>query len=115
MTDFHHELFNARFPKFKNSIFDESKWYWKMGKCKTVLQTLFTFFIKHGILFENFLLDSKELSFSRDVFLPAFLQIEEETGLKPLIVALEPTEIEEDIFWMCYPLNIKKSLAKINK
>ena len=117
LTDFHHELFNCRFPQFKNSIFDESKWYLDNGgNAKSYYKPFLSFFIKHGILFENFLLDSKELSFSREVFLPAFLQVEEETGLKPLIVALEPTDIEVDLFWMCHPPEIKEHvLNKIKK
>lgn len=102
LVDFHHEMFRNRFPKFNDALFDGSKWYAENGGCaKLYYKPFLSLFLKHGILFENFLLDSKELTFSRDVFLPAFLEIEEETGLKPLIVALEPTEMEENVFWMC--------------
>ena len=45
----------------------------------------------------------QEKEFIRKVFLPAFISILEETGMKPLIVPLEPTEIEGGKFWICYP------------
>jgi hypothetical protein len=49
------------------------------------------------------MLDVKELTFTKEVFLPAFLRIFNETGKKPMIIALEPTEIESEVFWMCHP------------
>jgi len=60
-------------------------------------------FIKDAILFENFMLDSKEISFTKDIFLSAFIEVYRKTGCKPLIVALEPTDIEGDEFWPCHP------------
>lgn len=118
LVDFHHELFLKRFPKLNPKLFDGSDWYSKNGGCaKDYYKNFFLLFIKHGILFENFMLDTKEMSFSKEVFLPAFIEVKEKTGLKPLIVALEPTEIEEDIFWMCYPpeevvRSVKKKTGK---
>ncbi len=114
LPDFHHELFLTRFPNFGKNLFDGSSWYKDNGgNAKGYYKPFLSLFIKHGILFENFLLDYKELSFTKEVFLPAFLEIAEETGLKPLIVALEPTEIEEDIFWLCHPSPVIDCVEKI--
>lgn len=116
LADFHHELFAQRFPDLSNSIYDGSKWYAQNGGCaKEYYKPFLSLFLKHGILFENFLLDNKELCFSREVFLPALLEVEEEYGVKPLIVALEPTDFEEDIFWTCYPPENKRMIEEKTK
>ena len=52
------------------------------------------------------------LLFTKTVFLPAFIAVYKEFGVKPLIVALEPTEIETDIFWMSHPYPHKRLLTK---
>lgn len=114
LIDFHHELFLNRFPYLKDNIFDGSEWYKKNGgNAKEYYKPFLSFFIKHGILFENFLLDYKELAFTKEVFLPAFLEIQKETGLKPLVVALEPTETEEDVFWLSHPPHFIEDVEKI--
>ena len=60
------------------------------------------------------MLDVKELSFTKEVFLPAFIEVIRITGVKPLIVALSPTDIEGDNFWMCHPheseIHVKEKL-----
>ncbi len=104
LIDFHHEMFLSRFPKLEGSLYDASHWYKMNGGCaKEYYKMFFYLFIKHGILFENFLLDAEEEEFSRHIFLPALIETRERTGVKPLIVALEPTDIEGDVFWMCHP------------
>ena len=64
-------------------------------------------FLQDGVLFENFLMDGKEQKFTEEVILPAILEIEAECGYKPLIVALEPTGIEGDHFWLSHPFQNK--------
>lgn len=104
LVDFHHEFFCNRFPKFKNSIFDASDWYSNNGgNPESFYEKFLTLFIRHGILFENFLLDETELEFTKKIILPAIINISSKLGLKPLIVALEPTDIEGDGFWLCHP------------
>jgi hypothetical protein len=44
--------------------------------------------------------------------LPAFIHVYEETGLKPLIVALEPTDTEDDEYWISYPHEEKSFIAE---
>ncbi|MFH0755116.1 MAG: hypothetical protein V1910_00415 [bacterium] len=113
LIDFHHEFFLNNFPHFKNNVFDFSAWFQENGNfAKEYYKLLLLFFIKHGILFENFMLKNTELCFTKNVVLPAFLEILEETGLRPLIVELEPTKEEENKIWQAYPPEMKEYLDK---
>jgi len=104
MIDFHRELFLKNFPHLQDSIFDASVWLSQEGGAAQYYKKALKLFIKNAILFENFLLDDNgEAKFIKDVFLPAFIHVIEETGYKPLIVALEPTDIEGESFWMYHP------------
>jgi hypothetical protein len=100
LVDFHHHLFNTSFPQLQNNVFDFSAWLRRIAPtAKQYYKSFFTLFLKDGILFENFMPEGKEFTFTRDIILPAILEIEQETGYKPLLVALEPTDIEGDNFW----------------
>jgi hypothetical protein len=113
LVEFHHGLFLSRFPHLKDALFDGSAWYAQNGGSPEKYYSKFlALFVAHGILFENFLLDQKELSFTTDVFLPGFLEVMRMTGVKPLIVALEPTDIEGDEFWISYPHTLKGLVDK---
>lgn len=106
LVDFHHELFNeiyeGKIPV--NSFLDFSEWYSKCGgRPKMYYEHMLKIFLRDAILFENFHLDSKEIAFTKEIFLPALLKVRNEFGYKPLIVALEPTEIEGKEFWTHYP------------
>lgn len=117
LVDFHRELFFLRYSQFtKKHFFDISKWFTENGSsAKLFYDNFLTLFIRHGILFENFMLDKKELNFTRDYFLPAFFRVWDNTGKKPLIIALAPTEIEGDLFWFHYPPDILKHVEnKLN-
>lgn len=104
LMDFHHELFEEDFMSVGNCFYDISSWLGKSDYIPSLYyKNFFRLFIQHGILFENFMLDEKESEFTKTVVLPAFLATLKETGHKPLIVALEPTDIEGDEFWLCYP------------
>ncbi len=104
LVDFHHELFFKRYPQYREVLFDGSDWVRQNGHHpKKYYKQLLALFVRNGILFENFLLNEKELSFTKDLFLPAFFEVWKKTGVKPLIVALEPTEIEDNEFWLSYP------------
>ena len=107
LIDFHHELFSFTGQRISDIIFyDASEWYAKSGlTVDKYYKHLFKLFLVHGINFENFLLENAhEKQFICDVFLPAFISILEDTGKKPLIVALEPTDMEGNSFWHYYPI-----------
>ncbi len=109
LINFHHRFYKERFIDVDHVFFDASKWFSENGKsADKYYESFINIFIQHAILFDNFLLDKKELSFSRDIFLPAFITVWRKTGLKPLIVSLEPTDIEDDKFWMCHPHSDQK-------
>jgi len=118
LIDFHHELFDEVYKEKNKEIafFDASQWFSKSGgNAKEYYKNFLALFVSHGLLFENFMLDVKELTFTKDIFLPAFIQVLNETGKKPLIVALEPTEVESNLFWMCHPYNTKEFVdSKLN-
>lgn len=114
--DFHHEFFRSCFRDMTDTFFDSSEWFKLNGKtAQGYYKSFLTLFIRNGILFENFLLDEREKSFTENVFMSAFIDIHNELGLKPLIVALEPTNIEGNQFWLCYPGENEKYVeAKLN-
>lgn len=115
LVDFHHKLFNTSFPQLKESVFDLSGWLGQIAPdAKQYYKSFFTLFLKDAILFENFMPEGKELSFTRDIILPAILELEAESGVKPLLVALEPTEIEGDHFWLSHPYSDKVHLGENN-
>jgi hypothetical protein len=104
LVDFHHEMFRHCFRNMDASFFDASDWSKDQGgSARTYYREFLSLFLKHAILFENFLIDEKEIDFTREIFLPAFIDVWKTSGHKPLIVSLEPTDIEGDLFWMCHP------------
>jgi len=118
LVKFHHSLFNNTYRRISTDcFFDASRWLNKNGgKAIDYYKAYLSLFLSHGILFENVMLDAKELNFTKNTFLPAFIDVFKSTGFKPLIVALEPTEIETDEFWMCHPYNSEKFIdKKLNK
>ncbi|MEN9647421.1 MAG: hypothetical protein RLY57_225 [Candidatus Parcubacteria bacterium] len=108
LVDFHHELLKKNFPTIPYEVFDMSDWIQAHGgRAKEYYKSFFEIITTHGILFENFMINEKEIEFTKNVVLPAFIEVYEKTGKKPLIVALEPTDIEGDDFWMCHPIEDK--------
>jgi hypothetical protein len=108
LIDFHHELIeHTQLKIFTKEVkfFDASSWYLKSGNADVSVyyKHIMILFLTHGILFDDFLLhDPGELPFIKEVFLPAFIAIYKETGRKPLIVKLDPTDMEGKNFWFYY-------------
>lgn len=115
LVDFHHELFEETFTFFKDIKYDLSEWL-KLsgGTAKDYYKSFLKLFLKDGVLFENFYIDEsqKEFAFNRDIVIPAFKEIYEESGHKPLIVPLEPTHMEGDLFWFAHPLERKEHINR---
>ena len=125
-VDFHNELLQYSVDNNFNSdttLFEASEWVSTLGKSASEYYSKFlSLFLQNGILFENFLLKEKaETSFTREVFLPAFIKIIQETGVKPLIVSYLPIETEGNNFWNYYPdeyfefVNNKLEMAKMEE
>lgn len=107
LIDFHHDLLkNEYLDKTKQNIktFDASAWLHRSGGVpEQYYKSFLSLFLKDAILFENFMLNENEYEFTKSVVLPAFIKIYQETGHKPLVVALQPTEIEGERFWLSHP------------
>jgi hypothetical protein len=102
--DFHHGLLSQAFAGAENFIFDASPWFARSsGKAKDYYTKYVSLFVLHAILFENFVVEGEDYEFTKDVFLPAFFHAWRTFGVKPLIVALMPTNIEGDVFWVSHP------------
>lgn len=115
LVDLHHEMLWEISGAQQQYIYDISSWCFSYGpSAKEFYKPLLSLFIKHAILFENFLLEDLEgeQPFIKEVFLPAFIEVSVIANRKPLIVALEPTEIESDTFWLCYPEKLKGFVEK---
>lgn len=106
LVDFHHRALLTFYEDVE--IFDGSDCYHKMGKTpKECYKFVFAFYIRNGILFENYLLTGKEKKFTEEVLLPAFEYVWKKFGVKPLIVPIIPQSEAAQKHWWCYPEYIK--------
>jgi hypothetical protein len=113
LVKFHHQLFAAAFPQFAGSASDISAWLHGFGpSAKDYYKPFLSLFLRDAILFENFNAEEKEVPFTKEVILPAFLDIMKDTGKKPLIVTLAPTDIEGDQFWHSHPYKEKELITE---
>ena len=108
LADFHNELLAYSLRNKLNpgiNQFEASQWLLQLGNtAKEYYPKLLLLFLQNGILFENFLMKEKgEATFTKEVFLPAFFKIINETGVKPLIVSFLPLETEGNNYWNYYP------------
>lgn len=104
LVQFHHALFLRAYPEYKDSLFDASQvlhaWGDNAGEYYKKFMALFVCF---GILFETFVPeDPSEAVFLDKVFIPAFHEVQEHFGLKPIIVSVLPDGEAMDEFWYFY-------------
>lgn len=114
LISFHKKLFKVEKISYTEDLFlDVSDWLMMHGgKPKDFYKSFLALFMVNGILFENYLIeDEHENRILHECILPAFKEIYEETGLKPLIVPLEPTHVEGDLYWMCYSKEVDKYIS----
>lgn len=117
LIDFHKFLFNDHFKDEKIITWDGSGWLKSKGAhARDYYKYVFLLFVYHGIIFENFL-TSKDSGgdFSKKIVLPAIEEVMNMTGVKPLIVPIEPFEIELDDFWTYHSLNVKQLIKDRKK
>ncbi|MDD5152447.1 MAG: hypothetical protein PHS95_00375 [Candidatus Pacebacteria bacterium] len=113
LVDFHHQLLERVFPNSTKYIFDASEWLRAQpGSIKEYYCRVLAFFVRNGILFEDFVLKGDELEFIEKKFLPSFIEVWKKNGKKPLIVALEPNDANGDLFWMFHHPEILKVVDK---
>ncbi len=112
LTDFHRKLFEVCDLHHQAcNFYDTSKWIESHGaKPCEYYPNFLLFFTCFGILFENFLLGKDEGEFTKTVILPAMEKVGELTGVKPLIVPMEPFEVEDSDYWTYYDERVKSYL-----
>lgn len=111
LIDFHREVMDYSCIDSDIDRFDISDHYNRNGKVSKHYYTYFlSLFVRNGILFENFLLDKIQVNITRDVVLPAYANVCEKFGVKPLIVRLGPIGREESLYWRYYPNQIKERI-----
>lgn len=113
LVDFHRNLFHKH-GMDDLEFQDVSVWLKDNGGDAVKYYTnLLILFICHGILFENFLISKdKEGSFTQNIVLPAIEKAINLTGVKPLIVPLEPLDLEADDYWLQHLSTIKENIPK---
>lgn len=114
LVAFHRRLFHTYDIDTENVIFfDESEWLKRHGgDAKNYYEDDLTLYVCHGILFENFILTENDGKFVREVFLPAFFEVQSKLGFKPLIVPIPPMDIEEDQLWFSHDIKIKSFIKE---
>jgi len=114
LVDFHHRAIKTYYEDIE--IFDGSDYYHKLGKTPAeYYKYIFAYYIRNGILFENYLLTNKEKKFTEEVLLPAFEYVWKKFGIKPLIVPITPQNEAAKKHWWCYPEFIKILLNRKQK
>lgn len=110
LIPFHHRLFRTITGlNPKTYCFDASSWFKSAGKkAEIYYEQLLTFFIRDGILFENFMPLRSEGAFTKSIIVPAFEKLKNQYGVAPLIVRLLPENEEMRLFWDAYPKKTKK-------
>lgn len=109
---FHHRIISNSLAHILYK--DNTAWFRKMGPKPSVYYHHFlSFFICHGILFENFLDEGDEGKFTREIVWPAIRKVTAHFGLKPLIVRLLPEESEADPYWCWYPGHLEGEVRKL--
>jgi hypothetical protein len=116
LVDCHHQLLGRALPAARERTYDVSKWLQENGGvAREFYVRLMSLFVRNAILCENFLIKGDETNFTKSVFLPAFMEIMDSVGVKPLIVALTPTNIETDELWTCHTMGARLHLHEIRR
>lgn len=106
--DFHHRLFLAACPDKGGNFEDLTSWLRAFGPtARDYYLQFLSLFLRNGVLFDNFLVDTKEASFTREIILPSLERLRMESGYKPLIISLDPSSMEGHQFWLSHPLSDK--------
>jgi hypothetical protein len=111
LIDFHHRILSNIHSDIE--FFDVSSWYKSNGGSAAIYyQKFLMLFVCHGVLFENFVTNAEEQRFAEEVVYPAFKEVEQLFGLKPLIVPLLPPHNASDKYWFCYSEDVEKEVLR---
>ena len=115
LADFHRKLFNVHDYKVSDFYsFDASDWFKDNGgKAKNYYVNFLLLFTCFGVLFENFLISKdSEGEFTKNTVLPAIEKTLNLTGVKPLIIPIEPIDMETDKYWISHHKKIMTLIPK---
>ena len=112
LTDFHHQLLNWFYPENDYRPTNFSHWFDSTKeKTKYYYLYFFSLFIRNGILFENYLQgDEEEHKFFLEKVYPSFRELKRIFGVQPLICPLLPLDVERQVSWSTYPVEMKKMI-----
>lgn len=116
LVDFHKKLFLCHGYNLDDFYScDVSEWLKKNGEKAVDFYTKFlALFVCHGILFENFLISKDdEGNFTKSLVLPTIEKIMNILEVKPLIVPLEPLDLEAETFWFHHLNRVNKVIPNI--
>lgn len=113
LVDFHHRLLADMVGKdAERYCFDLSPWFKQYDDGAAVYYQYFlSFFVRDGILFENFVTTPGELAFAESTVLPAYHAVETFYRQRPLISRVAPKEEEQRMFWNCYPKEAEQHIT----
>jgi hypothetical protein len=105
----------VRFSGLDLTIQDMTEWVRKIGVAKDYYYTLLLHFLVHGILFENFFIESYdeyENMFTKECIMPVIDKIKRNYGIEPIIVKIYPEakEHNDESFWWMFPDHINNHL-----
>ncbi len=108
-VNFHHRVLSAYLGERKPEILNFSDWFAGSAAFDPALPYLryLGLFITDGILFANFTTEKREAAFTDERVIPAFRKLKEIFGVSPLIVPIQPTESDDELFWCYYPEEVK--------
>lgn len=97
---FHHNVISARYPKLTGAWTDLSPWLARHGKHSHVYYRHYlALFVCHAILIESYNYTHEDNLFCSESVLPAYRDIFENLGVRPLLVELAPPGHVHDPFW----------------
>lgn len=115
IVDFYKHL--MEYSGLNLEIKDITKWVKDIGLSKDYYYNYLLHFLTHGILFENFFInsyDDYENTFTKECIIPTINMITEKYGIDPIIVKIYPeaTKNDDESFWWLFPKFINDYIIK---
>lgn len=103
LVKFHHRILESYGVDIEK--FDDFMWFNHSigeGNVLEYYKKFFAIFVCHGILFDNFIVKRNEKSFTDDIIMTSFREVENLFGKKPLIVPLLPRDDDDHFYFRSY-------------
>lgn len=117
LANFHNRLFEI--VKYDVTFIENSKWFCDLGRARDYYYPFLLHFVAHGVLFESFFDEggTYEDAFTENIILPAIARIEQNYGIKPLIVRSYPAYMDDADYdyWLSYPPQVNDYIIQYAK